>query len=310
MSSSSYATKNTEQSIIDNISHLKQIEKSSYITKNYMQCFNPKDAGLLEARRVEICSWMYRFVDSYDLCRDIVARAISYLDRFLMKMLELNNPSYAVEGSFLQLASLTALNISIKLFSPLKWNINGMIKCSRGKFNVEQIISNEREMLQALDWRLNPPTSTEFITLITSVVFDKTGRPELENVFNKIYDMATFYTELSVWDSYFLEHVPSTVAIASILNSTESLDKNVPVGNISLTSLFISTLQSLDILPCEEALYLAQSILHEDYLRSADNQDSPEESPMPNRDRAYSPTSVDQDITSNHDNPRLFNINV
>lgn len=296
---------------MDRFSYLKLIEENSYTIYNYMQYINPKDAELLESRRVEICAWMYRFVDSYDLCRDIVARAMSYLDRFLVAMLtrqnkngDLNTPSFAIESSLLQLASMTALNIAIKLTSPLKWNTNHMIRCSRGKFTLNQIISMEHQMLHVLAWRLNPPTSSEFIMLVTSLVFEVAGRPELANFFSDVGDMATFFTELSVWDSFFLEHMPSTVAIASILNSTESLDNNLPVGNTSLTSLFINALQSLDILPCEEALHLAQSRLHEDYLRSEDNQDSSEESPIriPSNDRAYSPTSVVPDIRGNHNN--------
>jgi len=293
----------------DTISHLIQIEKTTYMLYNYIQFLEPKDAALLESRRVEICSWMYRFVDSYDLCRDVVYRAMSYFDRFLMTLLARrdeevpNNPSRVIESSFLQLASMTALNLAIKLYSPLKWNTSNMIKCSRGKFTLAHIISMERQMLHVLVWRVNPPTSTEFIMYFTSLVFDITGRPDLANHFNDIVDMATFFTELSVWDSYFLEHKSSTVAIASMLNATESLDNNLPISSTSFTTLFINVLQSLDLLPCEDALYHVQSRLQEDYSRSADNQDTLDDEVVNQNirdDRANSPTSVFQDIRSNY----------
>merc|ERR1711862_769692 len=87
---------------------------------------------------------------------------------------------------------------------------------------------------------------------------------------NEIADMATFLTELAVWDSYFLGHRCSTVAVASILNATELFANDENFSNIPSTSSssLIVTLQSLNLLPDNETLYRVRSRLQYVYSRS------------------------------------------
>ena len=250
---------------LETLYHLYQLEKKSYGSCNYLKFVDIKGRELLEYRRPEICSWMYRFVDSYNLCRDLVSRAMSYFDRFLMGILmrkgSLVNPPGYNKSSFLQLTALISLHLAIKIHSKFRLEFRHMIRASRRKFDVMELVNMERHMLYVLAWRLNPPIGAEFVMQLGSLLSSKI-EPTLKNHFSSIINTAIFFAELAVWDSYFLQYKASTVAIACLFNAAESLDTISQDERKSILDSLNFILDQFDVKP-KENLYPVCLKIHE-----------------------------------------------
>jgi len=255
----------TEQ-CCDRIMILKELEETSYKRLDYFQIANnPK---VLESRRVDLCEWMYEFVDTYGLERHIVSRAMFYFDRFLMISLA-KHPYYVEDEGFLELLTMTALNISIKLYSPRKWDMSHMVKCSNGKFNAKLFISMECKMFNILSWRVNPPTSLEFVLLFLSMLYTSIGSTS-SFFFNKFADISMFFTELSVLDYTFIACSPSVIAIASIYNAIDNMDSCRLTARVRLS--FLQILKLVGMQPSQEYLSYIQMTLQDHYLQSLGRQ--------------------------------------
>lgn len=87
----------------------------------------------------------------------------------------------------------------------------------------------EFKILEALKWRLHPPTQYSFVSHM--VEFLPGQVPEI--VRKEVYEMSKYLTELAVCDSYFIAVPNSVVALASVLNVLE--DTNIT--RISASSL-------------------------------------------------------------------------
>ena len=250
-----------EEAQLETMYCLHQVERKNYIIFNYVQFLGANERERLESRRSAICSWMYRFADSCDLCRDLVSRAMSYFDRFVMAILiqrnDLFDPIQVDNSSFLQLSALIALNLAIKIHGTLRLDLKDMINVSHGNFDLTKLIDMERHMLCALSWRLNFPTSSEFVLRLGFLMFTKVDG-SLKNHFDDIMDTAIYFTELAVWDSYFLEYKASTLAIACLSNAIESLGIARDKTRSFLSALAL-ILDSLDMIPHRECLYLVRS---------------------------------------------------
>lgn len=62
-----------------------------------------------------------------------------------------------------RLAALTSLYLAVKLFSHKRLKITMAAALSRGEFTAHDIADTEQRMLQVLEYRMNPPTATEFL---------------------------------------------------------------------------------------------------------------------------------------------------
>ena len=250
-----------EEAQLETMYCLHQVERKNYIIFNYVQFLGANERERLESRRSAICSWMYRFADSCDLCRDLVSRAMSYFDRFVMAILiqrnDLFDPIQVDNSPFLQLSALIALNLAIKIHGTLRLDLKDIINVSRGNFDLTKLIDMERHMLCVLSWRLNFPTSAEFALRLGFLMFTEVDR-SLKNHFDDIMDTAIYFTELAVWDSYFLEYKASTLAIACLSNAIESLGIARDKTRSFLSALAL-ILDSLDMIPHRECLYLVRS---------------------------------------------------
>jgi hypothetical protein len=112
------------------------------------------------------------------------------------------------------------LYTAVKIHEPEAMDPQLVATLSRGVFAPNEIEAMERQMLPALNWRLNPPTALsfcrEFLKLISEEAMDKTMR-------ETAFDLTKLQTELAVREYAFIAVKPSTVAFCSFMNSLESL---------------------------------------------------------------------------------------
>jgi hypothetical protein len=163
-----------------------------------------------------------------DFCkfkRETVAVSMSYLDRFLST----SRPSACRALQYkkeYQLAAMTCLYIAIKLFEPLAMDTGLLSSISQGCYSESDISDMEKEILTSLGWRMNGPTSHDFLSHILEVL-PSSASSSCESIMRTISDFSRFQVELAVSDYDLAIQKPSIVALAAILNSAEGVDNTL-----------------------------------------------------------------------------------
>ena len=209
---------------------LSQEDQPQYIAKDYLHSRSKQHSRDLLSRskskqvnpasRAKIVRWLYDIVDYFHLERSTVAMAMSYVDRFM------STPSARASRKNItsyQLTCLACLFVAIKVLDVTHLDIDLLVKASRGCYERQEILDMEKEVLDALGWRVCDATSScianHLLGLLTKVV------PMDTTVVESLVDFTRLQIELSVaeYDICVLRR-PSNVALAAVLNSMELLD--------------------------------------------------------------------------------------
>jgi hypothetical protein len=181
--------------------------------------------------RSKMCAWCYQLTDICQLSRHAVVRAAAYLDRFLASshpratrlLLTDNRREY-------QLASMTALYLAIKLHEPLSMDASLMAEISAGCYDSKEILDMERDFLSALHWRVNDPTSCEFVSLALGLLEPQWYGYDLDTL-GSLLDVSRFQCELAALDyDLSIRCKASEVALAAVLNSLEGTGEELMAG--------------------------------------------------------------------------------
>lgn len=174
---------------------------------SFKDCQEPID----ETCRQKMVDWAFRVSDHFHTSREIVSYAFSFLDRFVSRC--------TCDRTAFKLASMTSLYMAIKLFNPKQISIHSLSDLSRGEFTFDHIAEMERVILKTLDWMLNPPTIQSFIGSLHEYI--PLDDPSL---LHAVYQRATFFSELALYDYALIVERRLHLAIASILNAIEGID--------------------------------------------------------------------------------------
>lgn len=176
----------------------------------------PADTEIDEYCREQIVEWSFRVVDYFRVDREVVVHSLSMLDRFLAIC--------KCDRSTFKLAATTTLNLAVKILHPCKLAELGILSdLSRGEFDMRDVASMEKHILESLNWQLHPPTSIAFSTLLLDYFFSTNHLDIVPTDVSDLYDISSFFTELAICDYYFVGQAPSIVAIASIVNALEGM---------------------------------------------------------------------------------------
>ena len=176
--------------------------------------------------RSKMCTWSYQLTDMTKLSRLAVIRSMNYLDRFLATHPTNSTASNALHDKRLyQLISMTCLYIAIKLYEPLAMDACLLSEISAGCYTTFEIIDMESIILNALSWRLNGPTSQEYIPLLLGLVKLPCEYDYDMNILSSLYDVSLYQCELAA-GSYDISigYKFSVVALGCVLNSMEVMD--------------------------------------------------------------------------------------
>ena len=187
--------------------------------------------------RRKMCLWSYMVVDHFNIDREVVEISFNYLDRYLSMVYDVSGSftkdEFAIDRKSFQLVSATSLYIAIKLHgagSNFKSHHNHLVgtfvQLSRGLFTIDDILQMEKELLTALQWKMNPPTSASSIRyvimcgFIDKEILSSKRLQACANPEKAIYEVGKFFSELSVADFNLTRlNTPSCIALASILNA-------------------------------------------------------------------------------------------
>lgn len=249
--------------IADRLLVMRQQEETAYRCSDYLvlACAGdgPSDPGVASAApqqeqakpvdeecRVKMAEWCTQVVDFCKFRRETVGIGLNYLDRFLSTAI--NGPpacdcdedsSGSSDHEFdsglknralralrdrkeYQLAAMTSLYMAIKLNEPLEMETSLLSELSRGCYTDAEIAHMELDMLDALDWRVSGPTALSFVSHFLALIPPSVSANPM--VPATLLDFCRYQTELATGDYHFVTKRPSTVAMASLLNSMEAID--------------------------------------------------------------------------------------
>jgi hypothetical protein len=215
-----------------NIEAMLRQEESCYTVPDYLKHLpahtafcQPIDA----AARSTIAEWCVQIMDFCHYNRETAAIAMSCLDRFVSTP---DGHQVLLDRSQFRLAALTSVYTAVKIHEQQALAPDLVAKLSHGSHNETNIEAMELRMLQALQWRVNPPTSMEFVRkfldLIPQDVLDEKSR-------KVAVELAQYQVDLSVVDYAFCTKKASFIAFASLLNAVES------VHNDGMTSSYVES---------------------------------------------------------------------
>lgn len=119
----------------------------------------------------------------------------------------------------LQLLAVTSFYLSIKLsWNNHGWNAQRMCKLAGNAFLPEDLLREERIVLDTLEWRMHPPQANDFFHTLVGL----TSNESVVNSQKLLVEQQAYYMmELAVLDYYFVEKsIPASyIAMAALSNA-------------------------------------------------------------------------------------------
>jgi Cyclin, N-terminal domain len=210
---------------LSTIAAMRHQEKTGYVAEDWLHhdehamsmCAGPLHASVDADCRNKMTSWMYQVVDFTRMHRESVAIAMNYLDRFL------NTPeghNAKMDRTVYQLAAMTTLYTAVKIHEPEAMDPKLVSNLSRGAYTPQQIEAMESLILDAIQWRLNPPTALAFVRQFLDLIPEQLLSQQLRQT---AYDITKYQTELAVNEFEFITINASTVAYCAFMNALESV---------------------------------------------------------------------------------------
>jgi hypothetical protein len=198
-------------SIVDRVLSMRRQEDDGYKYESYL--LDGEDTKLNVTWREKITHWSYNVVDHFELSREVVAISLNLFDRFLATR------GNSCNGNLALLTSLTTLHLAIKLHDTKKIRISTLANLSRGQFGPSHIEEMEWVILNALQWKLHPPTAYSFIFHLLLFLPQEAN----SSIRKELFELSRYLTELATCDSYLVSFRASSIAFASILNVMDDI---------------------------------------------------------------------------------------
>mmetsp|Transcript_20091 Transcript_20091/g.29816 ORF Transcript_20091/g.29816 Transcript_20091/m.29816 type:complete len:335 (+) Transcript_20091:331-1335(+) len=202
---------NSLDNVVDRVMAMRRQEEGPYLYESYL--LENEDAQVNVSWREKITHWSYNVVDHFGLSREVVAISLNLFDRFLATR------GNTCNGNMALLTSLSTLHLAIKLHDTKKIRISTLASLSRGQFGPKHIEEMEWVILNALQWKLHPPTAYSFIFYF--LLFLPKEASSL--VQREIFELSRYFTELAMCDSVLVKTKASTIAFASVLNVIQDI---------------------------------------------------------------------------------------
>jgi hypothetical protein len=207
------------ESTIETLSIMRCQEENSYPKRDFLMSHQDVPSALeIDSRtRAQMVDWVFAVIDFCKFNREIAEITMNFLDRYMLTEMG----SKALQDlSLFQLACVTSLYTAVKLHEPEALDPNTASVLSRGYYKAEQIEEMERNILSALQWRMNPPTAQSFVReMLRFIPADFLDEKQREMVLS----ISRVQVEKSIRDYDFITLKPSTIAFYSLANALNSL---------------------------------------------------------------------------------------
>ena len=196
---------------------------------------------------------MYFIVDNHLLDRELVAVAMSYMDRYMAKHQVKHHHAY-------HLVAMTSLYMTIKIYrhNGKCAGVSSFATLSKGLFTEHDLLDMEQSILDTLEWRMHPPTPFAYLELL--MLFVPRGAC---NRFSRraLFERIKYLLELSVTVQFFFGKKPSNIAIAAFIEVMEHEDEP-NISNEKYRAHFLRCVLSIagvdckagEVVECREAM--------------------------------------------------------
>jgi hypothetical protein len=232
------STTSTMEETLETLAAMRHQEDTGYLAKDWLRLgqsesssghrrapLHWEEAVDIECRD-KMVAWCIQVVDFCKFSRATVEITMSYLDRFLATP---EGTTARNDRSSYQLACMAALYTAVKIHEPKAISPELVARFSNGVFTSRDIEAMEVTLLRALKWRVNPPTSWDFVHKLMSLVPSDLLTEDLRQT---AVDLALLQTELAVANYEFVTVRASTIAYSALMNSLETLGIVQEVGYI------------------------------------------------------------------------------
>merc|ERR1719453_1996416 len=117
-----------------------------------------------------------------------------------------------------QLAAMTCLYTAIKINEPTVFDPKIVSGLGRGCVSEESVVAMERHILEGLEWRVTPFTSSSMIHSLLELL------PANDQVKSNLLSLALYQSELAVGDYELVPVRTSSIALCSVLNAIQAME--------------------------------------------------------------------------------------
>jgi hypothetical protein len=233
------STTSTMEETLETIAAMCHQEDTGYLAKDWLRLGQTSESSSGHRRlplhweeavdiecRDKMVAWCIQVVDFCEYSRATVEITMSYLDRFLATP---EGTTARNDRSSYQLACMAALYTAAKIHESKAIPPGLVARFSNGAFTSRDIEAMEVTLLRALKWRVNPPTSWDFVHKLMSLIPSDLLTKELRQT---AIDLALLQTELAVANYEFVTVKASIIAYSALMNSLETLGIVHEVGHI------------------------------------------------------------------------------
>ena len=160
--------------------------------------------------------WMFKIHREYKMARDTLFQAVAYLNGVF--------GNRNVKIAELQLVTVTCLWMASKMEEGSIPKLDDMCAICSDHFTQDDFVRCEREVLVALGFRLNYPTSMFFLRRLLDVI----------DADDEIREVSKFFCELSLISIMFLDYYPDLIALAAVCLGKVCLGEYCPTRRMSL----------------------------------------------------------------------------
>jgi hypothetical protein len=193
------------------------LQEESYRTTDYLA---DEMTSLIEARQ-KMVHWMLSVAEFCRFQRETVEIAMNYADRFFLTTTKEKDSQFVSDPDLFQLVCMTSLYTAVKINEERVIDPAFVSTLSRGVHTPVDIETMEVALLDALNWRVNPPTTLsfvqEYLELLSSSFLD--SKKTVQSVCN----LTAQQIEFAVMRYEFISEKPSEIAYCALMNAMEGV---------------------------------------------------------------------------------------
>jgi len=218
--------------LVDHLQFMHEQEETTYqipAIADYLGPSHKHKAAVTRADRRTMAEWSYDTVRSCAISREIACVGIQYFDRFLCTSSPRAEDALASRREF-QLAFIACLVLAVKCRAGLQVDaafVSGTL-CQK-LYDEGEVIGMERDVLSALQWRLNGPSPHEFIAGMVALLPPGAARvveggADGAALAERLTTLARKQAEVAMLDyATALRQSPSSIAHAALMTAMQSI---------------------------------------------------------------------------------------
>lgn len=195
-----------------------KVQEATMICFNY---FKGNSDCIDELCRKSMVTWIQQVQKTLGLSPETVWIAVSFFDRYLSSG-KGNSRGVLRSKCKFQLAAITAFYTAVKIYEPVVLGIDMLIKICRGTYTESDIVSMEKDILTALEWRVSCYTPMDFARSLLQLLHDE----EVPlYVSDSLLQACQMHLDHAVTDMHLSCHTPaSSLGISCLASSLMESD--------------------------------------------------------------------------------------